>query len=72
MDGYKNRLYQFDGVGRFGRAVGKGLATYDSIMLSKALSDAEKVVFDSWAATANFAERKFINDIEFTVATRDK
>lgn len=72
MEDYKNRLYRFVGAGTGDRAVGKGTATYDSIMLCSAISEQEKVLFNSWAETANFGDRKFINDIEFMVATRNK
>lgn len=65
MSRHTNRLYQF--IGANGSTVGSGHATYDSIMLSKALSDAEKSLFDTWAADAQHGDRRWINDIEFVV-----
>lgn len=65
MSRHTNRLYQF--IGANGSTVGSGNATYDSIMLSKALSDAEKSLFDTWAADAQCGDRRWINDIEFVV-----
>lgn len=62
---HRNRLYEF--IGATGSTVGSGVATYDSIMLSKALSDAEKSVFDTWAKDASYMDRRWINDIEFVV-----
>lgn len=65
MSDYTDQLYEFNGAK--GSTVGSGNATYDSIMLSKALSDAEKSLFDTWAADAQCGDRRWINDIEFVI-----
>lgn len=62
---HKNRIYKF--IGTPESTVGSGHATYDSIMLSSALSETEKTVFDSKASESKFKDRFWINDIEFVV-----
>ena len=62
---YKTRLYKY--IGTVESTVGSGSATYDSVMLSTALSDAEKTIFSSWAKDAQYKDRRWINDIEYVV-----
>ena len=64
MKGYENRLYYYTSDNK---VVGKGTATFDSIMLCSALSDVEKDVFREWAAQASPGESRWISDIEFKV-----
>lgn len=64
-DSYQKRFYKY--IGTVASTVGSGLATYDSIMLSTALSDAEKQIFSDWAREAQYEDRRWINDIEYVV-----
>ena len=60
----ENRLYRYDSDNN---QIGKGTATFDSIMLCIALSDTEKALFRDWAADAGIGESRWIADIKFTV-----
>ena len=62
---YKTRFYKY--IGTVESTVGSGLATYDSVMLSTALSVAEKKIFEDWAKDAHYKDRRWINDIEYVV-----
>jgi len=60
----ENRLYRYESDNN---QIGKGTATFDSIMLCLALSDAEKTLFREWATDATPGESRWIADIKFTV-----
>lgn len=67
-ESYQKRFYKY--IGTVESTVGSGLATYDSIMLSTALSDAEKQIFSDWAREAQYEDRRWINDIEYVVGKK--